>query len=188
MNYTENWKYADIGTESLNQVTTMVKKNTIQQIQKEKYRGGTPSLIILEEDYILAYSGMAFDFYNSYAGVYNEMLLWMESNGVMAWWRQRFLFDFAVSKAEDIGPQVLTMDHLKVGFLICLIPVIVSFIALIGELTWSKLCKFSQRVVEKNQTLMLISNESPHEHAIDIDEDLDDIDELVARCNFKTLK
>ena len=42
-------------------------------------------------------------------------------------------------KPEELGPQVLTMDHLRLGFSACLILASASLAAFIGELMWSRL-------------------------------------------------
>lgn len=41
--------------------------------------------------------------------------------------------DFDEQKPEDIGPQVLTMDHLGIGFLACLVPMVSACITLVFE-------------------------------------------------------
>ena len=68
----------------------------------------------------------------------------MEPNGLMEHWRR--LQSYSITKLEEVGPQVLTMDHLRIGFLACCIPLALAVIAFIGECAWSKyvaVCKKS---------------------------------------------
>ena len=54
-----------------------------------------------------------------YIEIYNEMLGRLESNGLMERWRLTFAQESKVSKFEESGPQVLTMEHLSIGFIVC---------------------------------------------------------------------
>lgn len=44
-----------------------------------------------------------------------------------------FFENYKEGEPEDIGPQVLTMDHLGIGFLACLVPLTMSCVAFLGE-------------------------------------------------------
>ena len=77
------------------------------------------------------------------------MLGWMESNGLMEQWRQKYFEYSSVRETEDIGPQILTMDHLKVGFLACLVPINLCIVAFIGEVLWPKISKAIRKYVYK---------------------------------------
>lgn len=52
---------------------------------------------------------------------------------------------------EDLGPQVLTMDHMEIAFIFSLCPLILSFLSFLGELFifWIKK-KFKRRQEKKN--------------------------------------
>ena len=125
--------------EPSNRVTLITYKWIIKAIEHEKYRSGTTSVVVLEEDYKLLYAGMMFRAFCPYLEIYNQILGMMESNGQMEYWRQNFYYPPSPPKPEDIGPQVLTMDHLRIGFLACCIPAVLSIFAFIGELVWSRI-------------------------------------------------
>ena len=76
------------------------------------------------------------------------MLGWMESNGVIELWRKNSR-EYAVRELDDIGPQKLTMDHLKVGFLACLIPINLCVAAFIGEVLLPKVANAIRKYVYK---------------------------------------
>lgn len=65
--------------------------------------------------------------------IFNEKIGQLLANG----WLQNSIPEEILSlkgkKMEDIGPQVLTMDHLEVGFIVCLIPQGVAFIVFLLE-------------------------------------------------------
>ena len=114
----------------------MTFKTTIQMVQ-EDYRSGTSSLILLDEDYKTVPSGIIFKNFSPYLEIYNEMLGWLESNGLTKHWAQEF-YGYTLKKVEDIGPQVLTMDHLKIGFVACIIPLVLSAFIFVAEHVWSR--------------------------------------------------
>ena len=115
----------------------MAETAKIERIQHQFYCSGTTSLNIMDEAYKTAYAGVPYKKLSPYVEVFNEILAKMEPNGMMEYWR-RFK-SFSTTKIEQIGPQVLTLDHLKIGFLACCIPMVLAVIAFIGELAWSSL-------------------------------------------------
>ena len=118
----------------------MTWKDTKEFIQDKVYHTGKTSLVILEEDYKMMYDGYVFKNFSPYFETFNEMLGWMESFGFMAFWRRNFIYSLH-SRSEEIGPQVLTMDHLRVGFFVCLVPLGFSVFAFIIELIVSRFLK-----------------------------------------------
>ena len=79
----------------------------------------------------------------------------MEPNGLMSHWRR--LRSFSTTKIEEIGPQVLTMDHLKLGFLACCIPMVLA----ISEFAWSRIVT----VFGKNSNDLRKSNQKTNSSA-----------------------
>lgn len=120
-------------SEPSNRAALFTSPTVIEEIQHYLH-SGTTSLGLLDEPYKLVYSGVVFKKSSPLVRVFNEMVSKMESNGMMELWRR--LQSFSTTKTEDIGPQVLTMDHLKNGFLACCIPMVLAVIAFIGEFAW----------------------------------------------------
>ena len=75
--------------------------------------------------------------YSPFLETYNEMLGWMEAFGFMANWREYYRNSIPII-IEELGPQILTMDHLRIGFLACCIPLVCSIAVFIGELFCSR--------------------------------------------------
>ena len=71
------------------------------------------------------------------------MIAKMEANGLMERWRK--LQSFSNTKVEDIGPQILTMDHLRLGFLACCIFMVLAIIAFTGEHGWLRFVPFVKK-------------------------------------------
>ena len=131
--YEHFWGFFDIISEPTNRATTLTFRHTIKRIQEDFYSSEIPSLVLLEEDYKMIYAGIYFRAFSPFFETYNEMLGWMETFGFIELWRRRAEYNLQ-SKSEEIGPQVLTMDHLRVGFLACLIPLTISAFAFFVEL------------------------------------------------------
>ena len=187
-------EFLDRVAEPSNKVTQSIYRGLLNEIEQNSPNKAATSVTTLEENYILATRGMMFLPFNPFFEIYNEILGRLESNGFMEFWRQKYWPSEAI-KHSDIGPQVLTMDHLMIGFLACLIPAVVSILVFIGEFIWSRTViafkKSVHRMIMKNQILMFNAlrgsmqdffyeplNISPavvsHEFVVDI-EDLDDI-------------
>ena len=128
--------FFDLISEPSNYATTSVYRDEINFVHHDFYRSGTSSLQLLEEDYMTHHCGLMFKMFSPFLEIYNEVKLGLESNGVMEKWRRDN--EILETNPEELGPQVLTMEHLKIGFLACLIPAIISLIAFVGELSLSE--------------------------------------------------
>ena len=139
--------YYDIIAEPANRATMSVSREYINVIEKSNYRTGTASLQFLEENHVTYHLGIVFRSFSPFFETFNEAKGWLESNGWMERFRQRY--STFKRKPEELGPQVLTMDHLNLGFLACLIVAAVSLAAFIGELMWSRLVTDFRRNMQK---------------------------------------
>ena len=126
----------DLISEPSNRAATTAEPTYIESVQHIDYRSGKTSLQFLDEPYKLVYSGVVFKKSGSFVEVFNEMVAKMEPNGLMERWRR--FESYSRTKFEEVGPQVLTMDHLKLGFLACCISMVLAIIAFIGESAWSR--------------------------------------------------
>ena len=203
--------YRDVASESSNRAATDDYRQELNFIEKHVYRSGITSLAALDEDYITYHSGIPFRNFSPYFETFNDVKIWFESNGIMEKWRQDSRD--SSTKPDELGPQILTMDHLKIGFLACLVPLVFSIAAFIAELVRSKveiaIKKYVHRVLKSECKLLYIDLknlllEACHESdevsfdqrnnvqnnfddtdGIDSIGEDDDINEWVARCHFK---
>ena len=148
-----NWVYYDVIAEPANRGTMLGIRNTNRNIQGHFYRSGETSLVLLEEDFKMIQSGVVFKKFSPFLETYNEMLGWMEAFGFIEFWRQKYVYFSSMSKVEDIGPQVLTMDHLRIGFLACVIPLGLAVLIFIAELLKSKLSWNRESIFRKMQQM-----------------------------------
>ena len=119
--------------EPSNHVTQMNLKEVVDQLQYFEYRRGAASVVMLEDDWITTYSGIIFKAFSPFFEIYNEMLGRLESNGGLEEWRDWNQYP-TKPNVDEIGPQVLTMDHLWIGFLAWLIPLALSALVFAFEI------------------------------------------------------
>ena len=138
------YKYFEIVAEPSNRATTEHAAGFIDYLES-LYKSGASSLTVLEDDYKLIFNGIMFLDFSPFFETHNEMLGWMEDFGFMANWREVFM-KYKPTIIEELGPQVLTMDHLGIGFLACCIPLAFCTAVFIGELVFSRFQqKFARR-------------------------------------------
>ena len=86
--------------------------------------------------------------------------------------------DYKLLRREpvELGLQVLTMDHLRLGFLACLIVAVVSLTAFIGELMWPKLIitfrEKMQKVYEEKREIVAGTDSIGEENCNEVDENI----------------
>ena len=184
----DNALYSDIVAEPANRATTSRSRGAINKIEKVYYHSGTSSLQMLEENYKTLHSGIVFKEYSPFFETYNEIKGWLESNGIMEKFRQNN--KILRIEPEELGPQVLTMDHLRLGFLACLIVAAVSVAAFFGELMWPKLIiafrEKMQKVYEEKQEIVTVDKNNLIEEDLievcsSVDENLMVVEELVEK-------
>ena len=125
-----------VASEPSNRATALATSTTLREIPKVFYNSGTSSLKVLDENYKFVYTGVVFKKESPLLEVFNEMVAKMEPNGLMEYWRR--CLSYPATIIEEIGLQVLTMDHLTLGFLACCIPLALAVVVLLCELAWSK--------------------------------------------------
>ena len=138
--YNDYWNYFVAVAEPSNCATMVAFKWKINFIE-DYYSGRKTSLVLLEEDYKKFYRGVVFKKFSPFLETYNEMPAWMQAFGFMEVWKRNFVYDFVKYKIEEIGPQVLTMDHLRIGFIACLVPLVVSAIVFFAEILKARLSR-----------------------------------------------
>lgn len=121
--YTQARLCLDIISEPENRGFTHAEDSGLIKVIYKSYRSGRQSFSILKETILNVPSAFSFYQYNMFYETFNRRIEQMLSNGVI----QRMTADYENPKLyklrpEEIGPQVLTLDHIGVGFLVCLIP------------------------------------------------------------------
>lgn len=113
-----------------------------KMIEGSKYRSGVSSLFALNEILISIPTGIGFKQFSPFFEVFNEKIGQLIATGIMNKWDNKSY----PKKIDDIGPQVLTVDHLRLGFMACLIPLGLATIFFFMEIFVSAMFKRNQRV------------------------------------------
>ena len=100
----------------------------LQKIHANDYRYGISSLLTLDSNYLLAFKCFAYNMQSPFYEIFTNFTSYAFDGGLLLWKKYRKPLE------EDPGPQILSMDHLGIGFLFCLVPLTLSIIAFICEL------------------------------------------------------
>lgn len=124
------------------------------------YRSGFSSLYALEEAVRLWMERFCFPPFSPFIDRFNEKIHDLHSSGLIGHWEINFYGNRKglIRKPEDIGPQVLTMEHLEVCFLICFLPLIFGTIAFAGEVGGAWLKKRFLKIWVNKEMQDLITN------------------------------
>lgn len=100
------------------------------------FRSGVTSLALLKDStYKTYFRSITFRPYHPYFEMFNEKIGELISGGILQHlYRKKLNPKSQFFVEENIGPQILTMEHLEMGFAICLIPLTKAIIAFIFEL------------------------------------------------------
>lgn len=154
--HAEYWNFFNVIAEPGNRAAMLTFEKTNMYLEKLRFRSGTSSLVMLEENYKMVYAGLDFKAFSPFLDAYNEILGWMEAFGFIELWRRDLVYN-SVIKTEEVGPQVLTMDHLQVGFLACLIPLTLSVAVFIAEHVKSTISNYGMKKLLYNVAKQLLS-------------------------------
>lgn len=111
-----------------------------------KYRTGTSSLSLLDDSATSVPMGLLLPRQSPFLSVFNKNIRLMASSGILDMVCEevrgaRLSRQVLARAQENIGPQVLTMDHLMVGFQLCSAFLIIATITFLCEIIyfWSKI-------------------------------------------------
>jgi hypothetical protein len=132
----------DAVVEPENKLATATKLSDMFHIKYRVYRSGEPSMQMIEQQLGSIYQTLMFAPGTPFLEVFNDLIHKLTSAGIIEQWVKSYFHPAGKFKVNDkIGPQVLTMDHLEIGFLVCLIPLILSLAAFIAEISAGKVLK-----------------------------------------------
>lgn len=94
------------------------------------------------------FSCVGFRPFNPYFEILNEKISELISAGIVQHtYRNLTRMDIMRNVDDDIGPQVLTMEHLEIGFLICLVPLICAALAFLIEVLTHELARKIRKII-----------------------------------------
>lgn len=122
----------DVVAEPSNKGIHLTVDTSMLFIESQKYRSGQTSLHALDQKVENLYIGVTFEPFNPFFEDFNEKINQMLSSGLFDYWLYSN-YKLKNNVVEDIGPQVLTMDHLGVAFIACSLPLLLAIAAFLGE-------------------------------------------------------
>lgn len=138
------WEFCDfrMASDCFNMIAEPTAKNTVIGsvkilwiINNIRLKTGQSSILLLKETFRNLFIGLTFKDFSPFYETLGEKIGEMSSAGLIGlWWTREFQNNDRKRVVDDIGPQVLTMEHLEIGFTICLVPLTLSVIVFIGEL------------------------------------------------------
>lgn len=99
----------------------------------EKHRSGAPSLFALDGIGKILPGGCGFKNFSPFFETFNDVIGQQIASGLMNEF-ERLVSPPTVTRIDGIGPQVLTLEHLDLGFIACLIPLVAAIVVFCMEL------------------------------------------------------
>ena len=121
-------------------MTMLISHEYLAELNQNAYRSDVSSVDILEEGFHTQHLGIPLPAYSPWIEEFNDKILKFQASGIFPYVHFRhFLINLSYHKKNGaIPPQVLTLDHLFVGFQICGIPMALSTFAFILEMEFWK--------------------------------------------------
>lgn len=101
------------------------------------YRTGKHSLHIVGQSIYTMHMSLAFRRFHPFYEEFSKIILQIHASGIMVYTTRMEIDrggELDKEDAENIGPQVLTMDHLDIAFIVCTLPMIFAFLAFFFEI------------------------------------------------------
>lgn len=137
-------KCFNIVAEPANKAVSVRLPRTLWMIHNGLYKSGKSSLLLLSEPVRAVLVGLSFKPFSHLYELVNEKQGQLTNGGLIDYWGYDVMITGGKSVNVEIGPQVLTMDHLAVGFQVCLILLMFSFALFILEIGSKILIKFKR--------------------------------------------
>ena len=108
-------------------------------INNKMYRSGLSSIVMLDETRISFPYGIVFNDLMPFFDTFKDLTSHATSGGLIQKWFANFFKTKILRKEGKIGPQVLTFEHLEIGFIACAIPLALSVVVFFAELACHRL-------------------------------------------------
>lgn len=139
----------DIVAEPSNKMIETFMAAAAQRIEAFYYRSGHHSLHIVGQTIYDVQYGSIFRRFHPFYESFNDMALKIISNGIVSHLTRMQIVrggEFDKKLVDDLGPQILTMDHLDVAFIACTLPFILEVVAFVGEIFAPKLKNLIKKI------------------------------------------
>lgn len=139
MNFIKNdtQEFYQTVAEPANKIAVTTKASVLSQVHNNHYyyyRSGVSSLLILKENVETLFHGIFFSGFNPFYDSFMNLTGGLADGGFFNYWDDMTINPKGFKmKIEEIGPQVLTMEHLMICFKICLGSSIICTIVFVAE-------------------------------------------------------
>jgi hypothetical protein len=114
-------KLLELVVEPANKIAFVAGESILPHTHSSFYRSGISSLKILQEPIRSTSLAVAVRPSFPFFDVINQMLSKLAAGGILSYWQDLTINPKSFKmKIEEIGPQILTLEHLMIGFQICL--------------------------------------------------------------------
>jgi len=128
----------NIVAERANKATTM-RFSSLDKGDLPLYRDGDVSFKILSENVLTILMSQVFKPFSPFYESINNKVDQLITSGIISHWIKEEKLEI---KFDEIGPQVLTWDHLYLGFAACMICLAIGFVIFLCELCQPKVKSF----------------------------------------------
>lgn len=136
----------------------LIYPDLLVNLHNRMYRSGFSSLLLLEETHGTLFYGNIFRPYNPFFETFNMDIYRMIASGLTQYWSDKYLRPKGDKlKSKDVEPQVLTMEHLDICFIICLICLAISVLVFILELITGMINK---KIIQRHKEKLITRKSS----------------------------
>lgn len=116
-------------------IAVLTEQGIVYTLNNRKFRSGLSSLRLLQETLRFSMAGISYEVHHFFTEQFERTLPYLQASGLVNYWIQnnRNAKSFS-NQPIDPGPQVLTLEHLEIGFKVCLIPLFMATVCFIYEI------------------------------------------------------
>lgn len=129
---TSQYDHCDAVADPENEIATVASMSLIVKMQSH-IGLNVFSFFILDETVSSYQTCLIFKPFSPFIEIFNRKIQHIFESGIVLMWSMKYVAPLRKQMVET-GPQVLTMDHLGVGFVFCCFPLLFSFIVFCLEL------------------------------------------------------
>lgn len=123
----------DLVSEPSNKATMLIL-SILFEWRNRFYERGDASVQLLDSSIMSVNSGMTFRAFSQFYEEFNKKIGGLISNGLIYHWEKNYRRVHA-NFYDESGPKVLTLEHLSLGLYACLIPLVISSVLFLIEVS-----------------------------------------------------
>lgn len=118
----------------MNKATALIALAYLTVVYDE-YQSGVSSLFLLQEDVKVNHGCLIFKPFSPFVETMDKKVMQLFESGLTSYWWNSFINPRGLKPmGDEIGPEVLTLEHLEIGFEACFVPLVVSIVVFVFEI------------------------------------------------------